>query len=333
MNLRWTSFAATIRANIFLAVAIFGAFAHGAGQCGDLFAATRARVVETEGFANQADSEMLINATRKMLDFYARDFDVPSEVYFVNMEGGPQYIDGIVKARFPMYRDFYEPAERLYKSSKDSIRIHLHEVAHAIFEKVIAKIAKERPEVSWAFTTRLDMLGEYASIQNFQETKHRTRFAQKEDSWLLEHFGSIRGIADAYNELFADMLPVLFEGDPNFIYNGIAFPSHPERFDRLRSFDRDHPERDVADSLKQDEHGIMATTRTFIWREVYKPFHFRKVRPLSESLIAKTVVEAMIESIRDLTNDFTETGEKHDAAAINRNLISHIKKAFANYKD
>lgn len=302
-------------------------------NCQKLFSFQKNSIsITTELIPSYRDAELLKSQSHQMLNMLEGHFVLPKQVYFFNHYQGPMYQNDVIAASFPFVRSF--SIGKLKKSAADSIPIHLHELTHQVFETTINELYKNQPEISWAFFTRGDMRGEGQSIDFINMTKHLTRFKDVSSKEIHEHFFEISNLAESYNELFADTVPVFFKENPDAIFTNIYFKQiaeqgskyeveYQERL-RLRSFKDSLP----IPTESRGSHEIFFETRVWIWKNIYEDYYLSKNPTMSKSELLFKIFKSIIASLIDITKNFEESGKKIKYIELNQNLIQKLKNEF-----
>ena len=264
------------------------------------------------------------------------DFTLPDRVFFFNHREGPMYRDGVIYSAFPFSRKF--SIGKLKKTARESLPIHLHELAHQIFKETIQEGYQDRPEVIWAFFMRDDPKGLDEALSLIQRTKGRTRFEGLSDQAIQEHFSKLSITGEAYNELFADTVPVFFTGNPDAMFTNIHFNQVAEQGNDVeKAFEKNHELRrfglvngnwKLGSAGDANSHDLFAETRSWIWQNLYQDYWLERHPDMPPGKILKRIMLTLVESFEEVTRNFEINGQERSISEMNQNLIRALRKNF-----
>lgn len=299
----------------------------------------RATEIFTDDFQSAEDAEVLRRATAAYLQrVTGANIPAPESVIFVDDGTLPVFTDNPygpsgISTRFPLYRDY--STGRKTKTAEESVALNLHEVTHQLLRDAIRSTYANQPEIQWAFFTRVDSQGEYASREMIEGTKAQTRFANETTDSLMERFGRYTNVADAYGELIADLGPSAHLGDPDAIFKSIHFEQAEStdpyalaetRAEPLRRFLYEPTEDQVAGSLNSDPYAVLSSTRKFLWERIVEPQI--AAHPESQEQLLIRVLKASVASLVEVTENFSKAPATIEVAEMNRNFRRHLETEF-----
>jgi hypothetical protein len=289
--------------------------------------------VETDGIKKKSDDTFLKEAFQKYLQIVGGRLPLPQTVLFINDPNkGPMYQDGAIFGKFPYYATV--KGRKVVKTPAESVPLLLHELTHQVFETYIQKTyMTTRPQMVWAFLTRIDMMGEVASRELIDQTKAATDLNNVSTDDLMQLFGDLSTESTIFNEFLADALPTLYLDDPDAIYNNAAFKGDKDSEGLVAS--RRYGKDVTAIDLKRlgpfpDEYSATLPAKVFIWREVRSRMRDGRIKtPFPE--VAEHLIRATIDSFDQLTNHLTTNRIQLEKQMplLNRTLIGNICRELA----
>jgi hypothetical protein len=248
---------------------------------------------------------------------------------------------------------FYKPGPQKWspgpsnvKKSKDATMvITAHEYGHAIlYENIILRSKKSRfDKVPYAqfkaerIQIKEDLATLYSELYKSSPTLIRKEELEgliniltNKDSLLTGIGGPFSGSIKAYNEIFADVVAILFakKGDAisDVIYDKIAFshlsPAELKKYFRDnvlgRSFLHDYAEDNIEFSVS-NSHSVLGKARSYLWNHGLRD----ELTKDNHSEFLKKVLKAIQEAVDD---NFDSQKEFSSGAELTEHFLSILKK-------
>lgn len=292
--------------------------------------------IALEDFPDSSAAKTLESESRKMLSLLEEDFLFPDSILFKEASNGPEFNNGIIFTKFP-FSDEFTVGKRT-KSTQESLGINLHELTHQIFRETILGLYKNNPEVIWSFFLQYDFHGRDISLDLINGTKSMTQFKNMDDQKILEHFDTIQTMGTAYNELFADLVPVFFMRDPDAVFKSINFQDVENNGSEVeRQFQLSHHLRrflidgnvNVKAEERAEPHSVFAESRIWIWKNIYEDYYLKRHPEIPLGKILIRILKTMVKSFAAVTNDFQSTENSQTSSELNKSLIHFLKVEFS----